>query len=158
MTTSDGIFVIRNQLGQFWTRAGDWVDGREPQRVMKIKHKDEAVNQLVELSSKDIDLRGEIVAADLNDKGEPQIEESEHLTPTLAEKAAAEKAEAARQAALGIDIEAETEAGTETNRQPANEPEAQTGTQANVTAANDDEAAEAPAAQEPKEEASAATG
>ena len=154
MTTSDGIFVIRNQLGQFWTRAGEWVDGREPQRVMKIKHQDEAVNLLVELSAKDIDLRGEIVAADLNEKGEPEIEASEHPTQTLAEKAAAEKAEAARQAALELDTETGAEAGSETAVETSADAEAQ----GNATAANDDETAEAPTMEEPKEEASAAVG
>ena len=119
---------------------------------MKIKHQDEAVNQLVELSAKDIDLRGEIVAADLNEKGEPKIEASEHLTQTLSEKAAAEKAEAAKQAALEMD--AETEAGSES----ACETGAETDAQASATAANDDGAAEAPAMGEPKEEASVAAG
>jgi hypothetical protein len=92
---SDHVFVIRNQLGQFWTRASEWVDGREPQRLLKLKHHDEAINQLVELSSKDIDLRGEIVDCALNERGEPIVEISEHKTPTLAEKAAAEAALAA---------------------------------------------------------------
>jgi hypothetical protein len=89
---SDAVFVIRNQLGQFWTRAQEWVDGREPQRLLKFKHRDEALNQLVELSAKDIDLRGEILACETNSRGEPAVEASEHLTPTLAEKAAAEAA------------------------------------------------------------------
>ncbi len=85
---SQEVFVIRNQLGQYWTRNGEWVDGREPQRVLKAKHRDEALNQLVELSAKDIELRGEILSAALNNRGEPDIEASEHLTPTLAEQAA----------------------------------------------------------------------
>lgn len=97
---SDEVFVIRNQLGQFWTRAGEWVDGREPQRLLKIKHHDEAVNQLVELSAKDIELRGEVLACDLDERKEPTIEASSHLTPTLAEKAAEKTAEKAAEAAL----------------------------------------------------------
>jgi len=97
MTT--GVFVIRNQLGQYWIRAGEWVDGREPQRLLKLKHHDEAVNQLVELSSKDVELRGEILSCELNERGEPAVEPSAVRTPTLAEKAAAEKAAAAEIAA-----------------------------------------------------------
>jgi hypothetical protein len=101
----EGVYVIRNQLGQYWTRAGEWVDGREPQRVMRLKHRDEAVNQLVELSARDIDLRGEILNPELNDRGEPLLEPSSELTPTLAEKAAAAKAaeQAARAAAEDSD-------------------------------------------------------
>jgi geranylgeranyl pyrophosphate synthase len=92
---SDHVFVIRNQLGQFWTRVGEWVDGREPQRLLKLKHHDEAVNHLVELSSKDIDLRGEVIDCPLNERKDPVVEISEHKTPTLAEKAATEAALAA---------------------------------------------------------------
>lgn len=95
---SDEVFVIRNQLGQFWTRAGEWVDGREPQRLLKIKHHDEAVNQLVELSARDIELRGEVLACDLDERKEPRIEASSRLTPTLAEKAAQKAAEKAAEA------------------------------------------------------------
>lgn len=94
------VFVIRNQLGQFWTRASDWVDGREPQRLLKFEHQDEAINQLVELSAKDIDLRGETLACELNERKEPIVEASQHLTPTLADIAAEKAAEkAARKAA-----------------------------------------------------------
>lgn len=91
------IYLIRNQQGQYWTRGGDWVDGREPQRPMKFRHRDEAVNQLVELSAKDIDLRGEILELSLND-GEPKLEISRVQTPLLAELAA-ERARAAAEAA-----------------------------------------------------------
>ncbi|WP_439105928.1 hypothetical protein [Congregibacter sp.] len=96
---SDEVFVIRNQLGQFWTRAGEWVDGREPQRLLKIKHRDEAVNQLVELSAKDIDLRGEVLACDVDDRKDPMVDASSHLTPTLADLAAEKAAEKAAQKA-----------------------------------------------------------
>jgi hypothetical protein len=92
---SDAVFVIRNQLGQYWTRAGEWVDGREPQRLLKLRHRDEALNQLVELSARDIDLRGEVVSCELSGRGEPVVEASEHRTPTLAEKAAMEAANSA---------------------------------------------------------------
>lgn len=108
---SDEIFVIRNQKGQFWTRASEWVDGREPQRLLKLKHQDEAVNQLVELSAKDIELRGEVIGVALNEKKEPVIEASEHLTPTLAEQAAvrqAAQAELDSQAAEDVEQQTET--------------------------------------------------
>lgn len=94
---SDAVFVIQNQLGQFWTRSGEWVDGREPQRLLKLKHRDEAVNQLVELSAKDIELRGEILACALNAKNEPEVKLSEHTTPTLAETAQAARTSAANE-------------------------------------------------------------
>ena len=90
---SNKVFIICNQLGQFWTRAGEWVDGREPQRILKLKHRDEAVNQVVELSARDIELRGEVRSCELGERGQPIVDVSAHSTPTLAEKA-----EAARRA------------------------------------------------------------
>ena len=98
---SNAVFIIRNQLGQYWIRAGEWVDGREPQRVLRYKHRDEAVNQLVELSAKDIELRGEVLQCEADEHDHIDLEASEHLTPTLAEKAAA-KAAAEREAAQAL--------------------------------------------------------
>ena len=115
---SDAVFVIRNQLGQYWTRAQEWVDGREPQRLLKHKHRDEALNQLVELSAKDIQLRGEILSVGTNAKGEPVVEPSEHQTPTLAEKAAAEAANAAANEAQADSAEAGAEADTDDAQEP----------------------------------------
>ena len=92
---SDSNYVLRNQLGQYWTRSKEWSDGREPQRLLKHKHRDEALNLLVELSAKDVDLRGEILPCEVSDRGDPVVEVSEHRTPTLAEKAAEEAANSA---------------------------------------------------------------
>lgn len=83
------VFVLRNQLGQYWSRGGEWVDGREPQRILRTRHRDEAVNQLVELSTRDSDLRGEVLACPLDRRGAPAVEPSAQRTPTHAERAAA---------------------------------------------------------------------
>ena len=71
------VFVIRNQLGHYWGKSKAWVDGSEARAVMRAKHQDEAINTLFELSSKDIDLRGEVIAAELSQRGEPVIETSQ---------------------------------------------------------------------------------
>ncbi|MEO0436332.1 MAG: hypothetical protein AAF098_05445 [Pseudomonadota bacterium] len=89
---SDTIFVICNHLNQFWTRSEQWVDGREPKRVLKLKHQDEALNLLVEISAKDIELRGKVEKLPLNEQGEPVLTVSEHQTATLAEEAQAREA------------------------------------------------------------------
>lgn len=75
------VFVVRNQLGHYWGKAQAWEDGTEPKAVMRFKHEDEAINTLFELSSKDIELRGEILTVELSSKGEPVVEPSEHLLP-----------------------------------------------------------------------------
>lgn len=83
------VYVIRNQLGHYWGKSKEWVDGTEPGRVMRLRHEDEAVNTLFELSSKDFELRGEVLAVTLSDRGEPVVEPSEHLLPDVQEEAAA---------------------------------------------------------------------
>jgi hypothetical protein len=75
------VYVVRNQLGHYWGKGKIWADGTEPKAVMQLKHEDEAINTLFELSSKDIDLRGELLKVALTDKGGPDIEPSEHLIP-----------------------------------------------------------------------------
>jgi hypothetical protein len=84
------VYVVRNQLGHYWGKSKAWADGRDPKAVARFKHEDEAVNTLFELSSKDIGLRGEVVVAELSERGEPQVEPSE--IPLPQEEAAEEPA------------------------------------------------------------------
>ncbi len=79
------VFVIQNQLGHFWGKKKLWVDGSDGRLVMRVKHRDEAVNTLFELSSKDIELRGEICAATLSNRGEPMVEVSDIPLPQVPE-------------------------------------------------------------------------
>lgn len=75
------VFVVRNQLGHYWGKKKRWVDGTNPHSVLHTGHQDEAINILFELSSKDIELRGEVVGTTLSDKGDPEVEPSENPLP-----------------------------------------------------------------------------
>ena len=79
------VFVIRNQLGHYWGKSKTWVDGSQPKQVLRSAHRDEAVNILFELSSKDFELRGDVVAAELSERREPIIEASQIPLPMEAE-------------------------------------------------------------------------
>ncbi len=52
--------IICNQDGHYWGRGKRWVDGRDLSKVAHYGYRDEAVNTVFELSSKDIDLRCDI--------------------------------------------------------------------------------------------------
>ena len=78
------VFVIRNQHGHYWGKSKDWVSGSEPRTVLRARHEDEALNTLFELSAKDVDLRGEVVAAALSERGEPELVPSEVPLPSEA--------------------------------------------------------------------------
>ena len=80
-STMSDVFVVRNQLGQYWGKKKRWVDGTKPRAVAHFKHEDEGLNQLVELSSRDIELRGEVAGVALDERGVPVVEPSEHLIP-----------------------------------------------------------------------------
>ncbi len=81
------IFVIRNQHGHYWGKAKHWVDGSDPKQVLRVRHRDEAVNGLVELSARDVSLRGEVVATVLDERGHPVIEPSQIPLPGVAAEA-----------------------------------------------------------------------
>jgi hypothetical protein len=70
------VFVIRNQHGHFWGKSKAWQDGKDNKAVMRVKHQDEALNTLVELSAKDVELRGEILPCEVDSKGNPIVEAS----------------------------------------------------------------------------------
>ena len=86
------VYVIRNQSGHYWGKSKEWVDGSEPRTVMRLKHEDEALNTLFELGSKDFELRGEVLAVELSERGDPVIEVSQVPLP-LSEPAAGDAAD-----------------------------------------------------------------
>jgi hypothetical protein len=65
---------------------------------MRSKHRDEATNTLVELSARDIDLRGEVLAVALGERGEPEVEASDIPVPLTPEQIVAEAQQAQEQA------------------------------------------------------------
>ena len=79
------VFVLRNERGVYWGKAKTWVDGSSPRAVLRTPYQDEAVNTLFELSSRDIELRGEVIATTLSERGEPVIEPSQ--IPLLSDEA-----------------------------------------------------------------------
>lgn len=85
------VFVIRNQLGHYWGKGKAWVDGSQPRHLQRCRYRDEAVNTLFELSSKDVELRGEVLAVELSERGEPVVEPSQIPLPAEPEDAALEE-------------------------------------------------------------------
>lgn len=69
--------IIRNALGHYWGKGKRWVDGSDTSRVAQHSHRDEAVNTVFELSSKDIDLRCDVLEMNLVDQKLPKLDVSE---------------------------------------------------------------------------------
>ena len=67
-------FLIKNCNAQYLSKELEWVavfgeDKSTP--LFQTPHKDVALNQLIELNAKDIQLRAEVVSCDLDEKGSP---------------------------------------------------------------------------------------
>ena len=75
------VFVVSNQNGHFASKQKEWVDGREPKLLFRSPHKDEAINLVFELSSKDIYLRAEATSVDLDEKKQPIVEVTNPIEP-----------------------------------------------------------------------------
>jgi len=86
------VFILQNQNKLFLNKRNEWVDGRDLQVVFKAKHKDEALNQSFEATSKDHSLRIQILDCPTKPNGLPDIDPA-ILPPPLAKPAAEEKSE-----------------------------------------------------------------
>lgn len=67
------VFILQNQHKQFLTKQGEWTDGRDGNTLYRTEHKDEAINQQFEASSKDYTLRLTLIECSLNERGVPII-------------------------------------------------------------------------------------
>jgi hypothetical protein len=67
-------FILQNQSKLFFGKSKEWVDGYDANAVYKTLHKDEAINQMVEISAKDYTQRVKILTCEINEKGLPVID------------------------------------------------------------------------------------
>lgn len=73
------VYVVSNQQGLFANKHKEWTDGREPKQLFRTAHKDEALNLVFELSSKDIYLRAEAISVEIDEKKQPIVEVTAEL-------------------------------------------------------------------------------
>lgn len=91
--SNDSVFVIRNQFGQYLDKRSGWQSGKDALALYRASFRDEALNTLIEVNSKEISLRGEIVQVALDEKRRPVVEISESalaLDQTAASSSTAE--------------------------------------------------------------------
>ena len=67
-------FILQNHDKLFFGKNKEWVDGYDANSVFKTPHKDEAVNQMFEITSKDYKQRVKVIICDLDDKALPIID------------------------------------------------------------------------------------
>lgn len=68
------LFILQNQDKLFLGKQNNWVDGRDLGALFKSVHKDEAINQMFEASSRDYKQRIKVIRCLANEKGLPVID------------------------------------------------------------------------------------
>lgn len=74
------IFLLQNQHKYLLNKQGEWVDGREANSLFRTPHRDEALNQMIEVNARDYTLRIKILECTLSDRGLPLLKD-EDLPP-----------------------------------------------------------------------------
>lgn len=67
------IYIIKNHDESILGKDLEWLDGTDASLVFSTPHRDIALNQLIELNAKDINLRAQIVECEANKKGHPIV-------------------------------------------------------------------------------------
>lgn len=78
------VFIIKNQQGLYLSKQQEWVDGSDSHVLYRTRHRDEAINTVFEVSSRDIYLRAETVLCNLDTRGQPILATVEPVTPAKA--------------------------------------------------------------------------
>lgn len=108
------IFLLQNQHKYLLNKQGEWVDGREANTLFRTPHRDEALNQMIEVNARDYTLRIKILECTLSDRGLPLLKDED--LPPLGDPSTALETEAGELSVEEGDSSAIIEAG---DRQPA---------------------------------------
>ncbi|MGD8175177.1 hypothetical protein [Marinimicrobium sp. ARAG 43.8] len=118
------LFILRNQHGYFLGKQKDWLDGRDRNALYKTLHKDEAVNQMVELSAKDFEQRIRVVPCEADERGLPVVSEDD-MPPRAPKARPSPKHEGREESPEGLDeaaAQAESAPSSETDPAPEENP------------------------------------
>lgn len=115
------VYVVTNQDGYFASKQKQWLDGRDPKPLFRSAHKDEAINMVFELSSKDIHVRASTLVVELNDKKQPVVEVTVPLVEEEPEQLEAEQQTEEKTESLDETSEAAVEENSEPKELTASE-------------------------------------
>jgi len=68
------VFVIRSAEGHYFSKHGEWLIGKEANQIFIGKYKDDALNQLIDITIKNVDVRAKVVETELNSRNLPVLE------------------------------------------------------------------------------------
>ena len=73
------VFLLQNQYDQYLGKSGEWLSGADSKTLYRTQHKDEAINQKVEVAVKQADTRAKIVDGIQLLNGQVMLSENEPL-------------------------------------------------------------------------------
>jgi hypothetical protein len=76
------VYLLQNQQGLYFTKKNEWSAEVSASLLYRTEHHDIALNTLLEINAKDIELRGKIVEVECDEKGLPILSTtSDNLRP-----------------------------------------------------------------------------
>lgn len=71
------VYILQSQNNLYLSKSGDWVPGDDSKILFRTQHKDEAINQKVELIVKQPELRANVGTAQLGDSGKLILQQTQ---------------------------------------------------------------------------------
>jgi hypothetical protein len=71
-STTMTLFIIQNHQGEFLDKQLNWAPPGDIGNLFHTPHRDVALNQLIELNARDVQLRAGVVTCSADEKGRPQ--------------------------------------------------------------------------------------
>jgi hypothetical protein len=68
------VYVVQSSEGHYYSKHHEWLTGKEANRIFFGKYKDEALNQLIDITLKDVNIRAKVVETILNERNLPVLE------------------------------------------------------------------------------------
>ncbi len=68
------VFVVQSDQGHYFSKHGEWLSGKDASQIFFGKYKDEALNQLIDITIKDVNVRARVIECELNTKNHPILE------------------------------------------------------------------------------------
>ena len=68
------VYLLKNQHDHYLDKAGEWVNGENSKSLYRTAHKDEAINQKLEFSVKNFELRIEVTEVEVSEKGTLKVD------------------------------------------------------------------------------------
>ena len=73
------VYILQSQNNLYLSKSGDWASGDDSKILFRTQHKDEAINQKVELTVKQPELRVNIGIAQLGDNGKLTLQQAQKV-------------------------------------------------------------------------------